>query len=60
MATKRQIRNWERALEARQDAVAKERNKLDTFLDEAEMLRDSCERAWDSLQDARDALSELV
>jgi predicted nuclease with TOPRIM domain len=47
-------------LEARQKAVGEERDKLDTFISEATDLKESCNRAWGALQDARDALSELV
>lgn len=47
-------------LKTRQDAVAKERDKLDEFIDELAGLKESCNRAWDALQEARDALSELV
>jgi hypothetical protein len=49
-----------KVIEARQTGVAKERDKLDAAISEMEDLRDSCNRAWDALQDARDALSELV
>ena len=57
---KKTIQGWDRKIKARQDAVAKERDKLDEVIDEITMLRESCDKAWDSLQDARDALSELV
>ena len=57
---KRTIQSWDKKIKQRQAAVAKERDKLDQQIEELEMLRESCERAWDSLQDARDALSELV
>ena len=40
--------------------VAKERDKLDTLISEAEDLREDCEEAWDHMQRARDALSEMV
>ena len=60
MATKRQIDGWLKTLERRQKAVAAERDKIDVALDEMNGLRESCDKAWASLQDARDALSELV
>lgn len=47
-------------IETRQRGVASERDKLDTVISEATDLKDSCDRAWDALQEARDALSELV
>lgn len=54
------IKSWDTKIKARQDAVAKERDKLDADIEELSMLRESCDRAWDALQTARDALSELV
>lgn len=56
----RTIKKWDAAIEARQKGIAKERGKLDEAIAELSMLRDCCERAWDDLQSARDALSELV
>ena len=50
----------QREIEKRQKAIAKERDKLDELISELTSLRDCCERAWDDLQMARDALSELV
>ena len=41
-------------------AVAKERDSLDDTIGELGQLRDGCQTAWDDLQHARDALSELV
>ena len=60
MATKRQIQSWMKTIEKRQQAIAKERDKLDEVIAEMEGLKESCDRAHDSLQHARDALSELV
>ena len=48
------------AIEKRMKQVAKERDQIDELILELGSLRDSCERAHDALQDARDALSELV
>jgi prefoldin subunit 5 len=45
-------------IEKRRDAIGKERDKLNEMISEMETLRDCCERAWDDLQTARDALSE--
>ena len=45
-------------IEKRRDAVGKERDKLDTLLNEITNLRDSCEMAWHDLQSAIDSLSE--
>ena len=47
-------------IEKRRDQVGKERDKLDDMIAELEGLRDCSQRAWGCLQDARDALSELV
>ena len=47
-------------IEKRRDAVGKERDKLDHMIADLEGLRDCCDAAWDDLQHARDALSELV
>ena len=60
MTTKRKIKSWDAQIKARQDAVAKERDKLDEAISELEGLRASCDMAWELLQSARDALSELV
>ena len=45
-------------IEKRRDAVGKERDRLDDLIGDLTGLRESCERAWDDLQRARDALSE--
>lgn len=54
------LKALEKQIETRQKAVAKERDRIDALLSEFDGLRESCDRAWDALQDARDALSELV
>ena len=41
-------------------AVGIERDKLDALIAESEDLREDCEEAWDHMQRARDALSEMV
>ena len=60
MATKKQIIGWDKTLAKRQAGVAAERDKLDLALEEMTALRESCEEAWACIQQARDALSELV
>ena len=45
-------------LEKRRDAVGKERDKLGNLIAELDGLRDSCNRAYDDMQHAIDALSE--
>jgi septal ring factor EnvC (AmiA/AmiB activator) len=60
MATKTQ---WSRALSQiakRQEAVGKERDKLDDLISDLQSLKEDCEEAHDALQAARDALSRLV
>lgn len=54
------IKKTIKQLDARMKAVAAERDKLDDLIDNLEGLKESCIRAHDALQDARDALSELV
>jgi hypothetical protein len=54
------LKKVEAEIKKRQEAVAAERDKLDDYISELIDLRESCDRAWDALQDARDALSELV
>jgi Mg2+ and Co2+ transporter CorA len=49
-----------KALKKRQEAVAKERDRLRDLQDEVEMLLDSVDRANKLLEAAIDALSELV
>ena len=50
MATKKQIEGW----------INQVQKRMDEMLEELNMLKDDCERAYDLLQIARDALSELV
>jgi predicted nucleic acid-binding Zn-ribbon protein len=55
--------NWKatiRKIDAQMKAVGKERDKIDALLDELTSLRDNCDRAYEALWEARDALSELV
>lgn len=54
------IKSILKELEKRQAGVAAERDKLDNLISEAEGLRENCNTAWDDLQSARDALSEMV
>lgn len=56
----RTIAKWDREIAKRQGGVAKERDKLDALIAELTSLRETCDRAYDDLQSARDALSELV
>jgi flagellin-like hook-associated protein FlgL len=60
MATTRQIAGWAKTVEKRMAGVAKERDKLDETIAELEQLRGNCREAYDNLQIARDALSEMV
>lgn len=54
------ITDIEKHIAKMQEDVGKQRDKLDEYICELGELAESCERAWDALQDARDALSELV
>lgn len=47
-------------LETRRKAVAKERDKLQDLKSEMDELEECCARAHDDLENAIDALSELV
>lgn len=47
-------------IDKRKASIAAERDRLDELISEAEMLRDNCDSAYASLEDARDSLSELV
>lgn len=57
---KRTIAKWDKEIKKHQDRVAKTRDDLDEYIEELEGLKESCRKAWDDLQSARDALSELV
>ena len=59
---KRTIQSLDKKIKQRQDAVAKERDKLDELIAEIEQLRETFDQAWEALQSARarDSLSELV
>jgi|LGVE01.1.fsa_nt_gb DNA repair ATPase RecN len=57
---KKEIRSWMEKIEERKMAVEAERNKIDSLIAELEGLAEVCDKAADSLQDARDALSALV
>jgi predicted nucleic acid-binding Zn-ribbon protein len=54
------INNAIKQIDKRMVAVGKERDKLDDLIGELEHLKDNCRTAYDDLQHARDALSELV
>ena len=60
MTTKAQINNWMKQIDKRKEAVGKERDKLDDLIGEMESLREDCDEAYDALQAARDALSQIV
>lgn len=60
MATKKQIGSWMKQIEKRMTAVAAERDKLDEMISSLQDLEESCTKAYESLQEARYALSELV
>jgi hypothetical protein len=47
-------------IEKHMKAVAKERDALDEFISNLESLEEDCERAYQSLECARDDLSRLV
>lgn len=49
-----------KGIEKHMKQVAKDRDKIDEFIQTLEQLREDCQDAFDSLTDARDALSRLV
>lgn len=58
--TPAKIRSVIKGVEKQMAKVAKTRDELDDFISELEQLKENCREAHDCLQDARDALSELV
>jgi enoyl reductase-like protein len=54
------VKSWIKTIDKRCKEMAALRDKLDNDISEMETMKESCDRAWDDLQNARDALSELV
>lgn len=57
---KRTINSWMKKIEKKREEVGLLRDKLREMQDEVAALEESCERAWDGLDSAIDALSELA
>lgn len=57
---KRKTQSIIKSIEKHMKQIGKDRDKLDEFIDELNGLREDCEHAYDCLQEARDALSEMV
>ena len=57
---KRTVKSWLKKIEQQRAKVAKTRDGLDDAISEMEGMRDCCDRAYDDLQNARDALSEFA
>lgn len=53
-------KSWIKQLEKRQKAIGVERDKLREALGQMEELEECCQRAYDDLQNAIEALSELA
>jgi len=53
-------KQMQKNIEKMQEAIAKQRDRIDAFISEAEALRECCEEASDALLVARDALSQYV
>jgi hypothetical protein len=51
---------WKVQLQQHLEAVGKERDALRSDIDEMEALEECCEEAYDNIQRAIDALSELA
>lgn len=60
MIPKKTIAAMLKRIDKHMASVAKERDKLDETISELESLKEDCDNAWNCLQDARDALSEMV
>lgn len=60
LLTAKQVAAMVRKIEKHRDAVGKTRDALDDAIAELEGLKGCCDEAWDNLQRARDALSELA
>lgn len=50
----------DKKLERVSKKIAEDRDRLDAIIADAEGLSESCQRAYEALQEARDALSEYV
>lgn len=60
MLTNSKIQNITKSIEKHMSKIAQDRDKLDEFISELTQLKEDCDTAYDSLIDARDALSRLV
>ncbi|WP_407305370.1 hypothetical protein [Acinetobacter sp.] len=56
----RKIESILKGIDKHMAQIAKDRDKLDEFIDELVGLKENCDEAYDHLQRARDALSEMV
>ena len=52
--------NWIKKLEAHKIVIGKERDALDEVISDAEELKECCMTAYENIQCAIDALSELT
>ena len=57
---KRQLTSIQKGIEKHMAKVAKTRDQLDEFISDMQALKEDCDKAYDALIDARDALSEMV
>jgi hypothetical protein len=57
---KRTLAAWQKQIKRRQEQVGKLRDSIRDEISEMESLADCCERAYDDMQNAMDALSELA
>ena len=57
---KRQLASIQKGIEKHMAKVAKTRDDLEIYIGTLEELREDCINAYNCLQDARDALSEMV
>lgn len=60
MSKQRTIEQIGKDIEAMRDQIGKDRDKLRELIDEAEGLVDTCDRAYEAMETAADALSELA
>ena len=57
---KRKVESWKRQIQKRMSEVAKVRDAIRDDVTEMEALGDCCERAYDEMERACEALSELT
>lgn len=60
LLSKQGIKSIDKKIANHMARIAADRDKLDEYISELTHLKGNCDEAYDALQQARDALSELV